>query len=500
MILRFAYALLLLYPLVGKADWRLWGRNEIIGACGRPIPANKTRHLDTNSIDLICDSQSDNYIRTPDPFLDEEDRDLWKRLDLKSSQTKGKEQEEVRTRMMKLGWKKKPIAWRGSIPYNTIETWYWESLESGCDALHCGSHRDCTTDSDGTEHCVDVANCCSWDEGHTEYLHCSSETLTYEARFLHPSEYNPNWGPGDANYYDIIPNGYDLLPGEMENIPVSSNSVGWASQGTSMLTPNASVENNWNAYDVNTTVQGYGKSVKCEKNVKRHAIVEIKTLHRIKKQTPNAFRIPTKAFAKLLEWTDAPGKDGKPMDAYPWRVNLTDASEDVISSLARHSREFTKVRELEKARVGKGRSSSIEETRGELLEEDAEGQGFWDETDVWIRLFKDVTGRDVKSTDDIYSHGSIASTRGDYTLDIDYTTPLEPHTPYTFYISMYRPGVPFYTQKEDCWFQKCYYSKELPVKFATLSYDDRSTITTLFDWWGSTWGEKARKVKHWFSD
>ena len=139
-----------------------------------------------------------------------------------------------------------------------------------------------------------------------------------------------------------------------------------------------------------------------------------------------------------------------------------------------------------------------------------------DEDRVRVRVFKDVTlGQDVKSLKKFYTRGSVDSMFGEYTVDVKYDlsgkpefifkhwdAALEPYTPYTIYISMYRPGVPFYYQKEDftlaAWRESAYFSKDLPVSFKTTSYDKRNTVLKVFDWWGSTTGEKMNKIYHWF--
>lgn len=493
-----AIVLLGLGPVSAFAEsWLDFGfsQKDIIGACGRPIPRDKTRHLRMSSIDLLCDVKSDNYIRTPQR-MEYDDRMQWQGLETyaKGRNLSSDKKQEARAMMQTLGQRLPLITWQGSIPYNTIETWYWESEECGHNAFHCGTHEECTTDSDGEEHCVDVANYCCWDEGHTEYRHCSSEVMTYDAKFVRNTAYKP----GHPDYYDIIPNGYDLLPGEVENIAVFTNSAEQA-----VLDPMARVENAWNDYNVSVKLRGIGESTECQQKVNRHASVEVHTVRRVKRQTPNAFRVPHELLAKPLEWIDGPGRSGKTEDRYPFKINLTDAAEEVIDALAAHSRSFAAEREAAKASVGKGRSSSVKETRAVLMDEKNKADGFWNQTQVRIRVMEPVGFtriRDVHASNTLYSSANLASREGLYTLDTTFNYALQPFTQYEFRVSMYRKGVPFYTQREDLYlkYESSFYSKELPLEFETLSFDDRSSWIRWNDWWGATNAEKFRIIRGWF--
>ncbi|MBY0414867.1 MAG: hypothetical protein K2Q18_11910 [Bdellovibrionales bacterium] len=291
---------------------------------GRVIPASQARNISRQ--ELKCSQNTSHYIRKPQKFNFNE----WSQY-VNSGDRQGAQ--DLRTALP-------AIEWGGTIPYNTVETWNWQSCDLVTDASACGTEtkeETCTKyrekkNSDGTTSqesyqstCeVQVAKTCYTDITHNEAWVCSNEVITYTAKFLKPSK--QAWNPNTPGYIDAIPNKYDLLPGELEDVQVLSNN-----SLSTTLSPQLIVGGAWNKYTY--SAKGSAVNVQCRQNNPTEMNIDVKTESRITgKASPNAFKLPVdgegKAISPLI--IDAEGK--------PKQLRLHDTSAATISMIAEQSR------------------------------------------------------------------------------------------------------------------------------------------------------------------
>ena len=447
-----------------------------IGVCGsRPLPEGRTRHLD--NLRLECGSGVDHFIRRPIPF----DMRAWKQARLENDFKK----------MQEIGQDQPLIKWKGRVHYDTIEVWDWEEWVYEQNEYHCGSTTDTYKDADGKEHEVKTINSCWFDDPRHEEVYCSTEYIDYDSQFIRPTwnEWNPSLGPNV--YYAILPNKYDLLPGETEDVQFFAN---WGTSTT--VAPYVSVGNQWNRYKFDLRVGG-ASSFACRYNNPQHAQVAIHTEGRIKNRaTPNAFRNPVDEFGQETANFD--------FDEYrPRQLKLKDASTELIEALAETSRNFDAQIQQEKFAQDKGVSTPLKEAT--QFENDS---GFWAETEIRIRLFKNRIFGEIGNPRVSHASYNFASQVSQWWDGSNYIIPLttgdkksslyrqsgpgpdwiydwaslklEPATKYTIYVSMFHKDVPFYRQPGLL--PDYHFSEELPIEFTTTKEDDRGFFTKWKHW------------------
>ena len=293
-------------------------RNSPVAAIceGMYLPSDKVRNYHANSHQLECSSTADHFIRRPQKY----DFAAWNKL--------RKSGEDGQQKAFKMRQSLPDIAWQGTIPYTTIETWSWEDCVYGSNATECGTHEECstvtttTTDAQGNETtreeevCEEVANSCWYDEVQYASFQCSNEIMRFTASFLR----DPSWTLSSDKYALFIPNKYDLLPGELEDVQVYNTS----SRGT-RLTPSVQVGDAWNKYDL-SQISGSGVGAACRQNSDYKIDVKIGTIDRLTdKPSPNAFKIPTNVKGQEVDsllWVDKQTKKGVVPKAFPRAILL----------------------------------------------------------------------------------------------------------------------------------------------------------------------------------
>jgi len=489
---------------------------------GRQLPMNKTRGIKNRR--LVCPGNADTFIRQPQIIENFEDWAAAIKVDGSRSQA-----------AFEMRRKQPDIAWKGRIPYSTVEMWEWVDCVYGTSASNCGTRRECrevqvsyndcdsqnrcTTRYKPETQCEQVPNSCWYDEVKTESLHCSQESMTYDARF----ERDSNWNPKSENYNEFIPNKYDLLPGEVESIQVFNNS-----SAQSVMSPKVEIGDAWNKYS--TRLTGSGVGAQCRQNAREHVSVRIFTEGRIKKQSPNAFRLPVRFDGKAIQpliWSLSTDKEGQEIKTKPVTLRLSDASSAMVALMARQSRENAD-REVVKDQNGLNTNPDKQ-----TEEQSSKMKGFFKNTEVRIKLVEDkwwgkskfsrpVTMKDVEAVATAnYRMSQSQEIRNSDFWIIPLNDPdsgvdlykrdnwlakllggkvkaLKPSQRYLLQISMFQAGVPFYFQgcsndpnmsKFKCFFgMQDHYSKPLEVPFWTdKNYDERSFLQklnqfTLVDW------------------
>ncbi|NUM57681.1 MAG: hypothetical protein HUU56_03570 [Bdellovibrionaceae bacterium] len=452
---------------------------------GRTIPASKARNLRVNTQMLNCSANVDHYIRRPQKF----DFNTWATL-----VQNGKKQEAYNLRREQ----QKEIAWSGSVPFVTVETWVWESCDLITSSSECGTTTktriyDCSyttsrsCDSKGrctggnrvSKTCTESyqdPNTCYADVSHRENWECSNEIMTYSAKFDRPKD----WTPQTPGYKDPIPNKYDLLPGEVEDIQVLNNQ-----SMASSVSPFTKVGDAWNEYKISNTINGSTKA-SCIQNGKYHANITIYTDKRIpSKKTPNAFRLPHDSKGnKILALSSDTVKleDGKDFEiqsesknsfiaGHPSAVYLDDTSSSMITLIAEQSRK-NEEREVQKEKLSLGKNNDSAEAlkkdpaffkntkvKIELL---ADNKYWWktsstdpivvddiDAVEMDFRSFS--TNQDIASSDlwKIILNSKVKKNNNIYMVSDSSERTLRPDQKYLLKISMYQKGVKgFY--KQDC--------------------------------------------------
>lgn len=420
---------------------------------------------------LECTSRSDSYIRRPQKMA----YDTYKKWTNNEAYADARAQDDMQDILIEAF---PDIKWEGRIPYQVVETWQWEECVYGQD-LACGTYEcNCTRDKNGYETCSTCIESCWHDVTRTETEFCSNETLTYDAKYERP-DYNV-WKAGAPGYYDVIPNKYDLLPGEVEVVQSFSNS-----SMRPRLAPKVEIGDAWNKYSINLKIDGGAPSVACTQNADHHLSVSINTIERkIGKKTPNAFRLPIAVDGvqmPVMEFlADRDSSGSTVLEAKPSMIRLMDVGGVLIESMARQSRTFEAAREQMKMENNQLASMSHEEAV-----EQENDSGFWEDTQVRIRLRKVLFGRDRMVTEDmitteidtknlndrlnsydakesvrfteLYEIDLLGDTRKSDAYHMSSSLPvnlygassyeLTPGRKYVYEVSMYRKGVPFYLQE-----------------------------------------------------
>jgi len=444
----------------------LWAAGN--GVCGgRPLPRDQSRKWRNHY--LGCSGDSSNFLREPS-LMPEADRKVWGNL---AQKARVLQDPEYRAQMQALGHKLPLIEWSGTLTYETTEYWDWTAWEWGQHpSCGCDEKTTCYTDKEGKEHCTTVCidRECFHDVDYSESRHCSTETMPFDARYRRPT--TAEWGPKvpGITYYDELPNKYDLLPGESEVAQIFNGS------GATMR-PYGAVGDPWNTYDIQVTpnslacVYGGGGY---------HLTMNIETVGRTKKRSPNPFRMPIDRFKKPIEpieWTINHGN--------PVRLLFSDASAVVIGSLARNSRAFGREAEIAEAEAEQSRKV-LGNDEAEVKQKNEEG--FDKDTHFRLRMIKILPRlqRDVRVTQNMYGRGAefgMGAKSENYEVELSgffhssgpwgeniwklVSGNVQPGYAYEFRISMYQKGVPFYYQEEDFYVggENNWYSKELPVFF-----------------------------------
>lgn len=483
---------------------------------GRTLPRSKTRGITNRR--LVCTSNADTYIRTPQQIPDFE---AWAAA-IKVEGSRSQSAFAMRNLQPE-------IKWAGRVPYSTVERWEWEACVFGQAAHPCGTRQECRTvsvpysecDSQNKcttryrqeRQCDTIVNSCWYDQTVSEALHCSNESLTFDAKF----ERDANWNPSNPDYYEFIPNKYDLLPGEVESVQVfNSSSV------ATRLSPKVEIGDAWNKY--RPKLSGSAIGAQCRQNANEQLSVSIVTERRLKKNSPNAFRLPVRFDGQSvppLLWSRATDRAGNDVKSSPRELRLSDASSAMVALMARQSRENAE-RERAKAEQGLGITPDPQApTQANRV------TGFFKDTSVRLRLVEDKWwGKSIFSAPTEMRDAEAVST-ANYSFSRDqnirtsdfWTIPLNdaasgvdlyrrsnwfdallfgrqralrPNQRYLIQVSMFQKGVPFYYQgcKDDpersrfkCFFGfGDHYSRPLEIPFWTeANLDERSIIVRLLE-------------------
>lgn len=469
---------------------------------GHTLPYNRVRNKKNQWLE--CTGNVDNHVRYPQTETKFED---W------SNALKGPDGQKEAYLMKR---KQSEIAWSGQIPYESIEVWQYEECELVTSGSACGYHTDTechmeditenTYDDKGNvtgsrktgerQVCEDIQNpnTCWSDITYNQSLPCSVETITFDAKYVRPTE--AEWNINSPGYNDAIPNKYDLLPGEVEMVQVYSN--GTQSRN---IHPFVKIGDAWNEYKFNEL-----PTFSCAQNTNYHFSAAIHTIKRdTSKSSPNAFRLP-------VNW------DGTPIPALVWKngmdqrkktqvenaevdkLQLDDVSGAMIALMAEQSRANAE-REAKKDKEG---ISSNTQDKKDFAELSKKPEGYWKNTKIKVELVRK------------YGYWWNRTTHDWYTSDIDSQAPtvnyladkedikfsdfwifelasqgklfeggLKPNRNYSLEVSVYQRGVPFYQQScedapDQSWRCKAwirwaayireseYYSKPLKIDFTTL--------------------------------
>ena len=367
-----------------------------------------------------------------------------------------------------------------------------------------------------------MVDTCEWEEDRVETRACSEEPVTFAIDFAKPDAYDPEWVPGRAKYHDLLPNKYDLMPGEWELYTLLINSgtkdktlgVGRAEGITAAI----DVANAWNEYD-------YARPrLTCAKNTPVHLNLKVTTKHRIVRKAPNALDEVVDRLGKgrgvQAEETYRDG-DGTPVRGRPYRLQLTDHSNQAMLTAARQSRKFADLDP--EARVttlaGAPNPAGARElgfTKNTLLKiKIIEKGGCFGEGEKVFADVLDTTADLTKAEGDtllVPLDGSQAGVPTFYRpfgfigrllgtfgpLDLH----LNPGLAYEFRVSMLQQGLPFYENGCRHGRANCepadanprMFSEELKIKFvADPRRDDRSWWQRYEYWYGKKWWNKFRR-------
>lgn len=491
---------------------------------GRSLPSSQTRGRSGSS--LSCSGSVDHFVRKPQEIPD---YGRWQAL----ISTEGARSDAA----FQIRQQQAEIKWTGRIPYSTVEEWTWIACELGTSSSECGSDRVCHTepysysvnDCDAQNNCTsrtvtetrtvcnDVARTCYYDVRRSASQYCSSEVMTYDARFVR----DPKWNNKHPAYSEFIPNKYDLLPGEVEMIQTFNG------QG-SVLTPSIKIGDAWNKYSISSAkINGGSASTTCRPNNKAHAEFEIHTVERLIKPSPNAFQLPVDHTGKSirpLEWavdTDSGSK------VRPVRMKLTDSSAALVKLMAQQSQSNSS-REKSKSDLGLGQNAD----KMDLVNSKA-AEGFYKNTVLRFQLKEDQWFYTTSFTKPRYIRDAEAVTLGNLRLskiqalrNSDYwdiplndaelgsniysydkwlpralgvaERGLKPMQRYVLSLSMYQQGVPFYLQICDDAQKKInpqtcaksdsdVYSKPIELPFWTSKVDQRSFLQQLNEFTITDW-------------
>ena len=349
---------------------------------------------------------------------------------------------------------------------------------------------------------------------HTESRSCGTQKMDFTLRFAKPEA---SWRPCvagqttacDKNYHDILPNKYDLLPGEFEKFYFVSNKG-----ASTTIQPEVSWDPNvtWNKYEVVPT-----QPIRCQYGANPKLVVEIKTLGRVKRKSPNALMIPvnedgSKADQSVYVKGNQYVVAGVKGFAYgrPYKVILQDTSNQMIMAAARQSRNLRT--EFKLAGDSKVVTDNVKNIGT------PQNMGFWKDTQFKITLTELHTlERDVKMTEDLTTnsakvmsdkdkvifplegekgvqslyraHGPLNALLLNYMGAND--SHLTPGNKYRMSVSMYQRGLPFYESgcrnEAECEDEKANnkaFSSAIDIDFvADKRVDERKAVEKLQDWW-----------------
>lgn len=492
--------------------------SRVRGVCGGEyLPSSQTRRA--RNIELVCNSNSDSYIRTAYPIPDDIFRE-WFRLE-----QMGKQDE-----MQVLRQDNEPlIQWHGIIPYGVYEAWDWTECFYGTNGAECGyDHIQVGEDKDGNPIYEDIPRSCYYNVERSERRLCSNERMLYDSEFIRPPRDQSQvqagkpgrsakdiWNPATPGYHHVIPNKYDLISiAEIEAI-LTYNTGSLSSK----MSPQVEFGDAWNEYKSYIQFDDGSHSKICESSknpghsLPLHFNVQIETIKRLIKRTPNAFRIPVAKdgaeIDPLADW-EVKVKDGKDVRLKPFEVRLVDASSVIIDSMSRQSRKFDPELEAAKRKAGQGQTATGEELQQfemQLMETPDEDRGFYKDTKVKLVGYRrPFLERPIRFTSKYYTDGSEAiagrdQNRNDlYRLRLDdfykpsapfleglvhqfdNNVELVPGADYRLKISMFQSGVPFYKQSGSS-----KWSKALDLDFTRdKGYDQRSAWQRLRNWQGAS--------------
>lgn len=501
---------------------RNYPKGDTTALCqGRSLPYSQTRGRSNSR--LTCSGDVDHFIRQPQEIPGYE---KWADF-IKFDGARSEGAYQLRKNVP-------DIKWSGRVPYAVIEEWNWIDCTLGTSSYHCGTHEECHDESYTTESCdsqnrchtshhtrrvcSQVANTCYYDEQRSASMACSTEAIKFDAQFVR----DPNYNNKSPNYNEFIPNKYDLLPGEIEDVQIFSTTT----RGATRLSPKAVVGDEWNNYQFQLGGSAVGAA--CRQNANEFLTVNIHTLNRKIKPSPNAFRKPVDFQGNPiapLQWMTSGEftEDNSLIKTKPRELRLSDASAAIVGLMARQSRD-TADREIKKQSMGLGENE-------DQLKKDAKAfQSFFKNTTLKMHLVEDSWGWTtsfgapavVMDADAITSANLSLSKLQSIRTSEYWVVPLQddamginvykrdkwlprllgmgsremkPSQRYLLRLSMYQKGVPFYYQlcsdksQPNCTTKESLvYSKPMDVAFWTHpNYDNRPfwqrlNEFTLVDW------------------
>ena len=414
-----------------------------------------------------------------------------------------------------------PVQFSGSIPYQSYETWTYETCDKVLDGYQCGHQSFCINKSvqqvvDGhikskrLKICRELPLHCYVDTVHHESRPCSVEHLTYDTAFSRPTM--EEWSPESEGYVDLLANPYHLLPGEKELIQVANQAGGLREQ----LNPRLSFVDPYNEYEVQASGTALGAA--CKENSDYHASFSILTKQRLISQSPNAFKTPVSWDNEPIDpivWEPKTNHKGELVEeAIPSKLRLQDTAAGIISFVAQLSH-------LNEPEASKAISQPFNKNTKLRIRLVKKRWWWWDQV-INERILSEYEGTQS-------SFYPVAEDQGiklsDY-WEIDLNHPnaslnlflkersfpfnllfgstsfrnqLKPKQRYAIKVSMYQSGVPFYRQsckdKPNTWYCQWYskwifgpriswyYSKELEIPFKTKdNYDPRSFSRYMLDY------------------
>ena len=381
--------------------------------------------------------------------------------------------------------------------------------ERVCESVIVG-YRDRTVEETRYQTMVDT---CEWEEDRTESRACSTETVNFDVEFEKPSAYDPHWTPDHEGYHNLLPNKYDLLPGEWESYALLINAH---ARGPQVVTE-FDVTNGWNAY------RAAPPTFRCEKNRPIDLKFKVQTKHRIVRRAPNALDevIDGQGVGRGVQReVSYLGDAGAPVLGRPYRLQLTDRSNQTMLTAARQSRKFGTI----------AADVNVTEVPNATRAATARDLGFVKNTLLKIKIIEKggCFGEGEKVFADVLNTtADLTKAEGDTLLvPLDgsqagipsYYRPfgfvgavlgrfgpldlkLNPGLAYEFRISMLQQGLPFY--KNGCRFGQLncdektanarMFSEELKIRFtADPRRDDRAWWQRFEHWYGKKWWNKYR--------
>ena len=469
------------------------------------LPADKSRNVFAHG--LQCTGSHDFSQRGPQEF----DFDRWADL---------LELPDGPSKAFAIRRQQPDIRWQGEIHYQTVETWSWQDCELLRD-MRCGFQYHCRY-QDGTVRllvredvravaCQREMKRCYLDVTYHEQLYCSDETMTYDARFDRPSA--DRWNPSHPQYDDSIPNKYDLLVGETENIEVHNTVPGHFQKLASHLTPEVRISGARNDYRMGITFDHGGSRAVCRENSSYHFSATIWTLQRRQTKNPGTLkRVKTwdgEDVEPLLWKGDYNAKGEYVERALPDKLVVHDASAGQTEVMANQS--LKSARDADRSGQD-ARKPFLKNTKVRIRL--VEKRWWW-----WDKLINALyvnAAEGVKPSLNSFSKEQAVRISDSWEIELDspvidknlfmkkpswpfswlygskrFRQHLRPGRHYSLRISIYQPGVRFYTQscEDDPQQWRCrwwaigplgrkeshYYSDEMAIDFhASRNYDMRS--------------------------